>query len=735
MPYSSVEDIPQSVKDRIKSPKKRRQWLHVWNSEYERHHDESRAFAGANSAVKKAAGMAENNEQKFSFFLPLAKVDKENRTVSGYASTECVDCDGEIVSRDAIKAALPGYMVWKNIREMHQPSAVGKATEANMDGKGLYLTAKIVDDAAWKKVEEDVYKGFSIGGRKLAKNGNTITKLDLIEVSLVDRPANPECAISVQKSAKVDGAEAYLIPAPKASRNREALKKMAEVVDILADETNADLEKREFDTKERESAAESGAALPDGSFPIKNKKDLDNARQAVGRAKDPQKARAHIRARAAALGVKLPDSWSKKLGKRLVAKAEAELTKSASAPSSMTLDAGGGAEAAEGKAGLSHGLNLEGASPSPLLEDGGLTLTKRERKLLKRMGIAGSLSYCFDSIREAQRSLILEGKREGGDQKDAVLAAKLGTIAQNLAGVIGQKAAHEGEEALSLTDADDVGMMSILGNGDIAMTVDTRNEPDALSKMILGLVEKASGAAAGKAANPVLGILKAAEGEMKNVKKARKDVEECVKSAFEMCKMGAVRKAALKKAGKSDDDADDKAGEVMKMLQKAFGALQTQKAATKAASLSIAKAARVSSEGTVEDPVPGVYDPPDGIRTISPNEMDDLKASKAGYVSRSEVEALLKAAAAEAENKLLKSMPAQNGAKPYAFDVTKVGLGGNEAQNPVADFFKGANPANLVSDNATLRESEIAKSIGDKILGGGGKMIFDPAFHGTAGAS
>jgi len=676
MPYSSVEDIPQSVKDRIKSPKKRRQWLHVWNSEYDRHHDESRAFAGANSAVKKAAGMTtESDQQKFSFFLPLAKVDKENRTVSGYASTECVDCDGEIVSRDAIKAALPGYMVWKNIREMHQPSAVGKATEANMDGKGLYLTAKIVDDAAWKKVEEDIYKGFSIGGRKLAKDGNTITKLDLIEVSLVDRPANPECAITVQKNAKVDGAGAYLVPAPKASRDREALKKMAEVVDILAEE------------------AEPEPASDPMPVPVMKLSKVD-----------------------------------RKAAKKL---AKAAARESASAPSSEAPDAGGGAEAAGSQAESSHELGLERASPRSLEGDGGLRLTKRERKLIKRMGIAGSLSYCFDSIRDAQRSLMREGKREGGDQKDAALAAKLGTIAQNLAGVIGQKAAHEGEEALSLTDADDVGMMSILGNGDIAMTVDVRNEPDELSKMILGLVEKAAGGGeAGKAAHPAVGILKAAQDEIKNIKKARKDVEECVKAAFEVCKMGAVRKAALKKAGKSDDDADDKTGEVMKMLQKAFGALQTQKAATKAASAGIAKAA-----GCVEEGVSGVYEVPDGVKTISPGEMDNLKANKAGFVSRGEVDALVKAATAEAELKLLKSMPAQGGAKPYAFDVTKVGLGNSEAPNPVADFFKGANPANLVSDNASLREAEIAKSIGDKILGGGGKLIFDPQFHGTAGAS
>ena len=93
-------------------------------------------------------------------------------------------------------------MEWRNIREMHQPSAVGVAKEANIDEKGLYIGAKIVDDEAWKKVEAEVYKGFSIGGRTLTKDGNRIKSLELIEISLVDRPANPDCRIELVKIAE-----------------------------------------------------------------------------------------------------------------------------------------------------------------------------------------------------------------------------------------------------------------------------------------------------------------------------------------------------------------------------------------------------------------------------------------------------------------------------------------------------------------------------------------------------
>jgi hypothetical protein len=54
--------------------------------------------------------------------------------------------------------------------------------------------------------------------------------------------------------------------------------------------------------------------MEDGSFPIKTKKDLENAIQAYGRAKDKDKAKAHIIARAKALDAEdmLPKDWEGK---------------------------------------------------------------------------------------------------------------------------------------------------------------------------------------------------------------------------------------------------------------------------------------------------------------------------------------------------------------------------------------------------------------------------------------
>ena len=67
----------------------------------------------------------------------------------------------------------------------------------------------------------------------------------------------------------------------------------------------------EFSEKQRDKLAGTGAAMPDGSYPIRNTKDLQNAIQAIGRAKNPAATKAHIKRRAKSLGAVslLPEGW------------------------------------------------------------------------------------------------------------------------------------------------------------------------------------------------------------------------------------------------------------------------------------------------------------------------------------------------------------------------------------------------------------------------------------------
>lgn len=71
------------------------------------------------------------------------------------------------------------------------------------------------------------------------------------------------------------------------------------------------VQKRFFSQKQRDKLANTGAAMPDGSFPIKNMQDMHNAVHLVGRASDPAAAKAHIIRRAHALGAtsQLPPDW------------------------------------------------------------------------------------------------------------------------------------------------------------------------------------------------------------------------------------------------------------------------------------------------------------------------------------------------------------------------------------------------------------------------------------------
>ena len=88
-------------------------------------------------------------------------------------------------TRSELAAALQDYMRFANIREMHQPSAVGVAKSVEMDDKGTFISAHVVDDNAWSKVKAGVYKGFSIGGKAIEKVDNVINALRLTEISLV----------------------------------------------------------------------------------------------------------------------------------------------------------------------------------------------------------------------------------------------------------------------------------------------------------------------------------------------------------------------------------------------------------------------------------------------------------------------------------------------------------------------------------------------------------------------
>jgi hypothetical protein len=157
--------------------------------------------------------------------MPFNKVDKERRIVSGFASLDNLDKQMDIVTSEASMNAFAKFR--GNIREMHQPLAVGKMVNFKEDKyfdpeskkfyKGVFVSAYVSKGAqdTWEKVLDGTLTGFSIGGRmnkwddgydeKSDTQIRIIKDYDLVELSLVDSPANQFANIvSVEKVDGVD---------------------------------------------------------------------------------------------------------------------------------------------------------------------------------------------------------------------------------------------------------------------------------------------------------------------------------------------------------------------------------------------------------------------------------------------------------------------------------------------------------------------------------------------------
>lgn len=158
-----------------------------------------------------------------SVFVPLTKVDEDQRLVYGRITAEEIDQSGEVMDYETSK---PNFEKWSsqieeasgglskgNLRVMHGLQVAGKLTDIAFDdeSQSIEVCAKVVDEAEWDKVLEGCYTGFSVGGRYgkkwKDKVGDTvIQKFTAVpnEVSLVDNPSVKSATFSL---VKADGAE------------------------------------------------------------------------------------------------------------------------------------------------------------------------------------------------------------------------------------------------------------------------------------------------------------------------------------------------------------------------------------------------------------------------------------------------------------------------------------------------------------------------------------------------
>lgn len=127
----------------------------------------------------------------------ISRIDEEQRIVEGIVSTDQEASDGYIVTREAVEEAWPDYMRFGNIREMHQDIAAGVVQASEMTEAGMMVRVKVVEASTWEKVKEGVLKAFSIRGPIIEAVGNVIHRLKIIEISLVDRPADPGALVTM----------------------------------------------------------------------------------------------------------------------------------------------------------------------------------------------------------------------------------------------------------------------------------------------------------------------------------------------------------------------------------------------------------------------------------------------------------------------------------------------------------------------------------------------------------
>lgn len=136
------------------------------------------------------------------------------------------------------------------------------------------------------------------------KERRIIRQMRIMELSAVDTPAQEGAKFVLAKRDDTkDGGDMYLCAGCGAKAAKPGnCKKCDKPMKQMTDE---DTTKRDFTHDERQHLASTGAAMPDGSFPIENKEDLANAIHAWGRA-NPDKRGAvarHIARRAKALGL------------------------------------------------------------------------------------------------------------------------------------------------------------------------------------------------------------------------------------------------------------------------------------------------------------------------------------------------------------------------------------------------------------------------------------------------
>ncbi len=149
-----------------------------------------------------------------------ASVERDGKKMVAIASTAVEDRHGEKVLVDGWETknfmANP-ILLWAHD---HTIPAIGTAKNLRTEGKGD--TAKLMFEPDFHEItpeakaikqmfDQGIINSFSVGFKPLEADGNTFTKQELLEISAVNVPANPEARVMAYKSLQSAGFEKSVI--------------------------------------------------------------------------------------------------------------------------------------------------------------------------------------------------------------------------------------------------------------------------------------------------------------------------------------------------------------------------------------------------------------------------------------------------------------------------------------------------------------------------------------------
>lgn len=151
-------------------------------------------------------------DSQFTKELPKADEPIDSIYISGYASANVPDRDGDIIPSSTWEKGMENYLKNPIVLAHHdRDDPAGRVVEHKIDSKGLWVKARISAAAEiFNLVKDGVLTAFSVGFRVLDAEYNAaaelfvIKELELIEISIVSIPCNQDTLFSLSKSLKTE---------------------------------------------------------------------------------------------------------------------------------------------------------------------------------------------------------------------------------------------------------------------------------------------------------------------------------------------------------------------------------------------------------------------------------------------------------------------------------------------------------------------------------------------------